>query len=189
MTTLYDVEGFNVVHSTLYDELNNVRPEYRVKLITKLVALFGCYSVILDQSHINQMASMQVKPTTMIKPGAYIVVLEDFIKTLNEKEKEAIVFHEVGHLVSNHLVDIGPDTLLVHETVLVSTKAELEADQYAAARVGKSAMRSALEKIIANGADIVEKFASIKGKPFDKGAFLATVYAEDQFQARLAALS
>ena len=189
MVTLCDVEGFNVVHTTLDDELSNVRPEHKAKVGTSLVAAFGCYSVILEQADIDQMASLQVNPTTMMKPGAYVIVLEDFIKTLTPQERAAIVYHEIGHLVNDHLVNVNPENIIEQTKILANTEAELEADQYAVNRVGKAVMKSALEKVISNGVDVIEELAAKKGKPFDKGAFLAAVYAEDQLRVRFAALS
>ena len=70
-----------------------------------------------------------------------------------------------------------------------NTEAELEADQYSVNRVGKAVMKSALEKVITNGCDVIEELAAKKGFPFDKGAFLAAIYAEDQLRVRFAALS
>ena len=189
MGTLYDVEGFNVVHTTLDDELSNVRPEHKAKVGTNLVAAFGCYSVIIEQADVDQMASLQVKPTTMMKPGAYVFVLEDFIKTLTPQERAAIVYHEIGHLVNDHLVNVNSENVETETKILVNTEAELEADQYSVDRVGKAVMKSALEKVITNGTDVIEKLAAKKGIPFDKGAFLAAVYAEDQLRVRFAALS
>lgn len=75
MGTLYDVEGFNVVHTTLDDELSNVRSEHKAEVGTKLVAAFGCFSIIIEQVHVDQMASLQVKPTTMMKPGGTLLFL------------------------------------------------------------------------------------------------------------------
>lgn len=78
------------------------------------IALSVCLLLAVERV----LASLQVKPTTMMKPGAYVVVLEDFIKTLTPQERAAIVYHEIGHLVNDHLVNVKPENIATEANIL-----------------------------------------------------------------------
>lgn len=77
-----------------------------------------------------------------------IIVIQDILsKKLTHSELDAILYHEVGHLVNGHRVaNTSPETAL---------KNELEADAYAVAFVGKNALRSAIKKALHLASDSI----------------------------------
>lgn len=84
----------------------------------------------------------------LLRPGYIIAMYKDTFSGLTEDEELGILSHELGHIKLGHLEDLS---LPRNEHGLIeSVQAELEADAYAAKRVGKDVMKNAIQKVFRN---------------------------------------
>lgn len=75
-------------------------------------------------------------------------------------EKEAVIAHEIGHIVLDHHAGAAAGWLITEEN-------ELAADNYAAGKIGKKAMKSCLKKIIAYGKSVSPELSEIYDNAFE----------------------
>ena len=105
-----------------------------------------------------------VDPSAMVKLGLYDgsgcftsgiirmagrkdLILVSYMPDFQNPEHLAVLWHEVGHARKNHLALYRRNYVATGQAV-VFVDAEIEADAYAAERVGSTAMMNALEAII-----------------------------------------
>ena len=109
----------------------------------------GFLSTFISQDALDA-AAVQFKGTPWEKEvattvaGPVIVMLAEVAAELTEEEKLAILLHEEGHIVAEH----GSKATKFIGKIVDHVEFELEADAYAAARIGGSILKSALVKVI-----------------------------------------
>jgi Zn-dependent protease with chaperone function len=104
----------------------------------------GLKSIIRDRSQTfkNRIVA------ALAEPGYTVCVVSDVIPSLTKEELDAVVAHEIGHIVNDHLVGLTG--------VMDDNQKEMEADAYAAEQVSAAAMKSALVKFRAKNSEIFE---------------------------------
>ena len=131
------------------------------------------YAAMFKQSGAEHLQGLE-KQITINKPIVMVAkIVEDY---LNAEEIEAIIQHEVGHIINKDLnkVDVG---------FLNDIDAELAADAYAASVVSKQAMRTALVKITQVLTDIHAGLV-----PIDAEEYQQSILDNCDFKRRLLAL-
>lgn len=122
-----------------------------------------------------------------------ILVTDEFWDTTPQGLRDAVIAHEVGHLIGNHLYSeaaIGAVGLMCVDSF------ELEADAYAAKKCGAKVMRDALRHTVDQIAQTqTKKMAEEKGAKANGFAHKLTVFlikvamfAHPQMRARIRAL-
>jgi Zn-dependent protease with chaperone function len=117
--------------------------------------------------------------------GHTISVQAEIFNQLSERSKLAVLLHEEGHVILDHLSGKTGG-------LLISLSAELEADAYAAEIVGKSAVRAALleiPKAVVNFRSTMAPAALPGISTFDGEEYLKNFANDSAMVARLAALS
>jgi len=79
-----------------------------------------------------------------------IYVIKEIAEQLGDLYTNAILWHEEGHVVSGHLdglADFQVDS--AKPQILLKEEIELEADAFAATKVGATTLKSALRKVVA----------------------------------------
>lgn len=190
MATIQKAEGYNVLYTTIEEELSHVLPELQEPTLKRFFELNGCFTVNLTQEHIVEGGkNLKEGKSLGLEPGVYVIIVSDFVVTMNDDEKKAIVMHEVGHIAHEHLFKASEGSVQLLNNVIDSVAMELEADQYAVNHVGKTVMKSAIEKLIHRGADLLERIASLSGKQFQKAEYLTEFFNNESIKIRLNALS
>lgn len=101
--------------------------------------------------HSKKLGEATAKKVFHSGPGPYVLVSSSFIEIagLVEDEVAAILAHEEAHIHYEHMSTLEEGTSPENgPNILSNPEFELEADRYAAARYGRSVMRSALVKTI-----------------------------------------
>lgn len=190
MATIQKTEGYTVVYTTIEEELSHVLPELQEPTLKRIFELNGCFCINLTQEHIVEgNKNLKEGMTLGLEAGLHIMIVSDFVATMSEDERKAIVLHEVGHITHEHLYKISEGAVQVVNNIADSVDMELEADQYAATHVGKEVMKSAIEKLIYRGADLIEKIASLCGNQFEKTEYLDQFFNNESIKTRLNALN
>lgn len=190
MTTIQKAEGYTVVYTTIEEELSHVLPDLQELTLNRIFELNGCFCVNLTQEHIVEGNKNLREGTTLgLEAGLHIMIVSDFMATMSDDEKNAIIMHEVGHIRHEHLYKISEGSVQMVKDIANSVDMELEADRYAATHVGKDVMKSAMEKLIYRGADLLEKIASLHGNQFNKTEYLDLFFNNETIKTRLNALS
>lgn len=119
--------------------------------------------------------------------NCYIVnVLKDIYDTLTKEEQLALLLHEEGHIMLNHIEDLENIEGLHLDLQL---EKELEADNYASSIVGKKVLKKALQKYTRK----LAAFAALKAHKEKKELIFSTIYDtytnNNIFKARIANLS
>lgn len=113
---------------------------------------FGAIHVTEDliKMHTEKFGAETVNNVFKNGPGSYIIVSSSFIEIagLSSEEVSAILAHEEGHVVHEHVTSSEAAKAREEGKHLNVADFELEADRYAAARFGREVMRSALSKVI-----------------------------------------
>lgn len=121
-------------------------------------------------------------------PSGYCINLyEDFLVNHSEVEKQAIYYHEMGHVAFKHVPETSE--VVAVTTVLDNMGYELEADHFSAKKVGNRAMHGALIKTIDTSINITGKVFGLLGKAFAKEVFLEAAMTNETVVARLKALA
>lgn len=104
----------------------------------------------LDSSRLGEMLEQfgqaMVDRLTHMKTPAAICVCEHMADCLGTPYVEAVIQHEVGHVVAGHLSEIESATLNT-DGMLVVDAYEIEADAYAGSIVSNRVVRRAIKKI------------------------------------------
>lgn len=184
------VEGVEyTVNVVRVDELLEIGDEMAEKALAAFIACCGAFSSILTAERIQEIQKQEApepwaETFRNLKPNVSINVLWEVISRLSEEEYTALLLHEVHHIKSGFLERKEGLTKVNGIEVMVSLQAELDADAYAAERVGKSAVSSMLKKCIETTA---------KSRALAENRQLEDVLQEmlclEYTQARLAALS
>ena len=190
MATIQKAEGYTVLYTTIEEELSHVLPELQEPTLKRIFELNGCFTVNFTQEHITEGSKNLKEGLNLgLEPGAHVIIVSDFVTTMTDDEQKAIVMHEVGHIKHDHLFKISDGSAQVLNNIVDSVAMELEADQYAVNHVGKPVMKSAIEKLIHRGADLLERIASLSGKQFQKAEYLTEFFNNESIKIRLNALS
>ena len=138
-------------HPYYVQELCNIE---EVAEANRLVALAtgGAAAINLDRGDVYAatvaaLESMGVENTLSQLPT--VVIYDDALVGLTQREKEALFFHEVGHLKFKHL-ELG---IALDGHFLVSPLLEIEADAFAVSMGYGREMASALAKVITGKID------------------------------------
>ena len=86
-----------------------------------------------------------------------VTVFDELKEILTPEELKAVLLHEEGHLIHRHLEKINSRDVIQDtsgQNILVDVNAEIEADAYAASRVGKEIVKKAITKLVIKVADI-----------------------------------
>lgn len=151
----------------------------RSKIVSLAFETLGCFAY-----HYSEEQSRQASEIIghSVPSGDHIVFIEDFLVDLSEQEREAILAHELGHLVHGHLKNRA-------ETgVLNSLALELEADSYAIGKgVAGKQLVSAITKLIHTSDRLIQKVPKARSK-IRPGEFAEKVLANPTLQERMAVL-
>ena len=121
-----------------------------------------------------------------LKEGYMITLIDDFLERHSEKEVEAIIWHEMGHIAKNHLVTMPKETLECGGLRIIQQKEkEFEADDFAMCEVMPVHLHSGLTKIPNGIADVLDKYNRYLKAPMPRQEFLDTVFNVPEFQERL----
>ncbi len=108
--------------------------------VSRFNSEYAVYDSVLQLLQGNEDMSNIEKILDMPVGAPFISMHRDFIKQVSPEAVQAIILHEEGHIALGHYVHYdGLGHNLQHE---------LEADAYAAARVGKPAVAKALQESI-----------------------------------------
>lgn len=153
MITAYP--GFkNVVETVTIDNIKRFGKEIVVK--TLQTGGFYCSAipkgvVELIPVEIKAMAKpYELDILQMFEGGNIVQVVKEFQTHLSEKDLRTILFHEEGHIVLGHTTQEYQSRCKIENGILVDVKTEIEADLYAASKVGKKAVSVALTHLIEN---------------------------------------
>ena len=117
-----------------------------------------------------------------VPSGDHIVLIEDFLVDLSDEEQEAVLAHELGHIVHGHLKN------LTETGILNNLELELEADRYALekGKTGKQLV-SAITKLAHTGDNLIQKVPGVSEK-IRPGEFVEKVFADPILQKRMSTL-
>lgn len=125
----------------------------------------------------------------MLEGSSTIQVVKEFGEQLSSKDMDALLLHEEGHIRHGHERPEHVAGKQVIHGILVDLQAELDADAYAAKRVGKRQMAIALTHAIEVTVNMMStKFGTV---PRDEGLHskaLTAFMMNEQFRTRIAAL-
>lgn len=190
MAKLYHAEGYSVSFTTLKEELQNVVKEKQGDALLGLLKAAGCFSVWMTEKAIENMKSIQVNgDVNTVKPGFYIIVVEDFVTKLNKIELDAILYHELGHITNDHLGKLAAGKTDKVGNILNDVSMELEADAFALKYVEKHVLKTAIEKVIHGTVDVIERVAKLTNAPFHRDVCLHEMFTNPHIKTRLEALS
>ena len=135
-------------------------PELRAKARHNLSKAGGAISFFLSAEGLKAInSSKSASPEFKARmskggPGYVVAFCTDYFKGMSALEREAILYHELGHIVSGDL-DTQKGVAVAGEMNFIDdVESELMADHHAASRVGAATMHSALVKMLSNTADM-----------------------------------
>ncbi len=185
------IEGYNaaIIVTTIAEELSAVSPELHTQTLKTICLSGGAMCLNVTQQYLDYvLGSELVTPEAKqvmaaYKPVPTVVLYEDFFTEMSKEESEAVMWHEVGHIVNSHHLQPANEGLFS-----VVLENEVTADAFAAEKVSKEAMSSALHKLFRATAKQIAPIAVNRGKEFDEEEYYQEVIAEPAIQARFAAL-
>ena len=130
-----------------------------------------------------------------VKPGPVISVQSEFLSILKEEYVRAFLLHEEGHIVLGHLQSEAETVVLESGAKVINVlQYEIEADAYAAERIGKDLMREALiaeaEAIAHFSTVVVKEKLGIESKlQLTKEEIMERFLSDENIRTRIAALS
>ena len=154
-------------------------PIVKSKVTALAFKTLGCFAYHYTSEQANQASDML---GYKVLPGDHIVLIEDFLVDLSDEEQEAVLAHELGHVVHGHLKN------RTETGILNSLELELEADRYALEKgmTGKQLV-SALAKLAHTGDNLIQKVPGISEK-IRPGEFVEKVFADPILQKRMSTL-
>ncbi len=195
MSTYTILEQFNVavIRSTIKEELEAVAEEAHPQTLKMMCLSGGALCLNITEQYLaaiqsSEMVTAEAKAiAATYKPLPTVVLINDFFTEHSEEEKQAVMFHEIGHIVADHVSTAN--TSKVDENGFLSVlEYELQADAFAAEMVSKQAMAAGLKKCIVQVGVQIQKSANRKKLAFDAAKFQEQAFSEPMYVARLAAL-
>lgn len=195
------VIGGNTVVTTSLREIENLKNEgLRDKVFRSVLMSGGALTFKITQRQIDLNTKDYCKDFEGLSAGTYIYMYEDFFKGMSRNAAYAALLHEIGHIRLKH-VDIltaesekWTDEEIVSNTkdkipkISLNLEYELQADEFAAARVGEQAVIEMLNGVLQHTAAIAESHFRMKGKPFNRAEFIRDVQNDPLRVARVDAL-
>lgn len=180
-----DGKEYRVESSTMQELITQLKPEVRTQGIKNILQTAGCYAVYLSEETIKATAEMvtdEVKGDILAtKPGFMICMVQDFVKFLNQKEMNAILYHEIGHIQAGHL---DPQNTKGKSGIISTLEMECQADDFMATQTEPKYLFTGIEKVLANVSDFIYSTAKKKGHEIDPYALFEKMWAEDTMKAR-----
>lgn len=92
----------------------------------------------------------ELKTLELMEGSTVIQHVKEFSSNMSEEDIRAILFHEEGHIVLGHTSKEHQAHCEVVNGILIDVQSEIEADRYAASKVGKKTVAKALTHLIEN---------------------------------------
>jgi Zn-dependent protease with chaperone function len=177
-------------YTATLEEISSNYPENTWEAAADAVANVGgaCASFVTSEALTAIKSAMPESMAELIsqfEAGYTISVQAEIFDQLSQSSKLAVLLHEEGHVILDHLSGKTGG-------LLINLSAELEADEYASKIVGKSAVRAALLEIPKAVVHFRSKMApaALPGiSTFDSEEYLKNFFADSTMMTRLAALS
>lgn len=156
VTVLNAEKKIFLYESTMAEEIGQVPDEHRALATDRLAALCGCYSMKITEEMLVQ--ARQMMPNMVeLEAGQFIVLIDEFVNVLSAEEREAVMHHEMEHILLGHTEDHGENGIILRDDF------ELAADQAAVRAVGAAPMASAIIKLLNRGHDVQRRLAFLTG--------------------------
>ena len=145
----YEVTGQSVLVelASVAESLDaTVQVGYSRKLAAEALIMSGGFRAIkLTEGMIEELAKAKLEIENY-RPGPMVCVTEEFLREFTVAEQDAIILHEIGHIVSGH--HEVKDVVVNEYGVVANQNFELEADRFASAHGYGLHLASALRKMI-----------------------------------------
>ncbi len=154
-------------------------PAMKSKISALAFETLGCFTYHYTDAQAQEASDFLGGEVT---PGDHIVFIEDFLVNLTAEEQNAVLAHELGHVVHGHLKN------RTGSGVVNDLGIELEADHYAINNgvTGKQLV-TAITKLIHTGDELLQKIPGISEK-IRPGGFAEKVFADPILQKRMSTL-
>lgn len=153
MITAYPGYGF-IVETIEVKDIQRFGKE--VVLRTLHTGGFYCSAIpvgiveLCPQEILEKVTPTELKILKLMEGTNVVQHVREFSSNLSEQDIRAILYHEEGHIVLGHTSKEHQARCQVVSGILVDVQTEIEADSYAAAKVGKRTVAKALTHLIEN---------------------------------------
>ena len=131
MAKMYQGEGYMLSVTTLQEEIAGVVKEKQEDALMGILKTGGCFSICMTEESIAEMKRLQVNGNmNTVRPGFYVILVEDFVANLSKTEVDAIVYHELGHIAHDHLSKLTAGKVEKADNIINDVSLELEADAF-----------------------------------------------------------
>ena len=110
---------------------------------------------LFEKERPGQLNALQLQRIEVCEGGTFIQAVKELYEQLPQDERDAIILHEEGHAALGHLDEDRIKEAVIVNGILADIQAELEADDYAARRVGKKTFAKALVHTLENMIEFV----------------------------------
>lgn len=185
------IAGYNaaLMVTTVAEELAAITPDLHKSTLKTICISGGAMCINITQEYIDYLLnSEQVTDEAKVtiatyKPVPTVIMYEDFFTNVTKGEAQAILMHEVGHIVHEHHLQAATEGVFN-----LVTENEMMADAFAAEKTSKQDMVNGLKKLLLNTGTKIAEIAKEKGKEYSAEEYYQEAMSQPHIQARFAAL-